>query len=79
MSLSIVKHSKLQGLGFKGWFFGRNLIDAANLAALAALLSYRRPECTVGGDDGQQIIVHPPEVITTELIHNSFLTVTNFE
>lgn len=39
-----------------------NLVDAANLAALAALLSYRRPECTVGGDDGQQIIVHPPEV-----------------
>lgn len=37
-------------------------MDAANLAALAALLSYRRPECTVGGDDGQQIIVHPPEV-----------------
>lgn len=40
----------------------RNLIDAANLAALAALLSYRRPECTVGGDDGQEIVVHPPEV-----------------
>ena len=40
----------------------RNLIDAANLAALAALLSYKRPECTVGGDDGQEIIVHPPEV-----------------
>ncbi|KAG0610823.1 hypothetical protein M758_7G094400 [Ceratodon purpureus] len=39
-----------------------NLVDAANLAALAALLSYRRPECTVGGEDGQQVIVHPPEV-----------------
>ncbi|CAM6078229.1 unnamed protein product [Sphagnum tenellum] len=41
---------------------GRNLIDAANLVALAALLSFRRPECTLGGPDGQDIIVHPPEV-----------------
>jgi len=41
---------------------GGNLIDAANLAALAALLSFRRPECTLGGPDGQDIIVHPPEV-----------------
>ena len=40
----------------------RNLIDAANIAALAALSTYRRPECTVGGDDGQQVIVHDPEV-----------------
>ncbi|CAK9201390.1 unnamed protein product, partial [Sphagnum troendelagicum] len=39
-----------------------NLIDAANLVALAALLSFRRPECTLGGPDGQDIIVHPPEV-----------------
>ncbi|XP_039844532.1 exosome complex component RRP45A-like isoform X5 [Panicum virgatum] len=41
---------------------GGNLIDAANIAALAALSTFRRPECTVGGDDGQQVIVHDPEV-----------------
>eukprot|EP00897_Mesotaenium_endlicherianum_P003395 jgi/Mesen1/3083/ME000183S02134 len=41
---------------------GGNLVDAANLAALAALLSFRRPECSVGGDDGQTVTVHPPEV-----------------
>ncbi|KAK1269107.1 hypothetical protein QJS04_geneDACA006771 [Acorus gramineus] len=40
----------------------RNLIDAANIAALAALLTFRRPECTVEGEDGQDVIVHPPEV-----------------
>ncbi|KDP43305.1 hypothetical protein JCGZ_24226 [Jatropha curcas] len=40
---------------------GGNLVDAANIAALAALLTFRRPECTLGGDDGQQVIVHPPE------------------
>ncbi|KAG5253825.1 protein RRP45A [Salix suchowensis] len=40
---------------------GGNLIDAANIAALAALLTFRRPECTLGGDDGQEVIVHPPE------------------
>ena len=40
----------------------RNLVDAANVAALAALLSFRRPECTIGGPGGQDIIVHPPEV-----------------
>lgn len=40
----------------------RNLVDAANVAALAALLTFRRPECTVGGEDGQEVIVHPPEV-----------------
>ncbi|CAN6251868.1 unnamed protein product [Urochloa humidicola] len=41
---------------------GGNLIDAANIAALASLSTFRRPECTVGGDDGQQVIVHDPEV-----------------
>lgn len=41
---------------------GGNLIDAANIAALAALSTFRRPECTVGGDDGQQVTVHDPEV-----------------
>ncbi|KAM3228438.1 hypothetical protein ACQJBY_059850 [Aegilops geniculata] len=39
-----------------------NLIDAANIAALAALSTFRRPECTVGGDDGQQVTVHDSEV-----------------
>lgn len=41
---------------------GGNLIDAANIAALAALLTFRRPECTVGGENGQDVIVHDPEV-----------------
>uniref|UniRef100_A0A453SW34 Exoribonuclease phosphorolytic domain-containing protein n=1 Tax=Aegilops tauschii subsp. strangulata TaxID=200361 RepID=A0A453SW34_AEGTS len=41
----------------------RNLTDAANIAALAALSTFRRPECTVGGDDGQQVTVHDPEVM----------------
>ncbi|CAM0945707.1 unnamed protein product [Alopecurus aequalis] len=41
---------------------GGNLIDAANIAALAALCTFRRPECTVGGDDGQQVTIHDPEV-----------------
>ncbi|KAF0932215.1 hypothetical protein E2562_008738 [Oryza meyeriana var. granulata] len=41
---------------------GGNLIDAANIAALAALSTFRRPECSVGGEDGQQVTVHDPEV-----------------
>lgn len=41
---------------------GGNLVDAANIAALAALLTFRRPECTLGGEDGQEVTVHPPEV-----------------
>uniref|UniRef100_A0A0D9VGY4 Protein ECERIFERUM 7 n=1 Tax=Leersia perrieri TaxID=77586 RepID=A0A0D9VGY4_9ORYZ len=41
---------------------GGNLIDAANIAALAALSTFRRPECTVGGEDGQQVTIHDPEV-----------------
>ncbi|TVU05964.1 hypothetical protein EJB05_49150 [Eragrostis curvula] len=41
---------------------GGNLIDAANIAALAALSSFRRPECTIGGEDGQQVTVHDPKV-----------------
>jgi exosome complex component RRP45 len=36
----------------------RTLIDAANIAALAALCTFRRPKCTVGGDNGQQVTVH---------------------
>lgn len=38
-----------------------NLVDAANIAALAALSTFRRPECTLGGEDGQEVIIHPPE------------------
>ncbi|XP_051204003.1 exosome complex component RRP45B-like [Lolium perenne] len=41
---------------------GGNLIDAANIAALTALSTFRRPECTVGGDDGQQLTIHDPDV-----------------
>ncbi|OMO81779.1 hypothetical protein CCACVL1_12223 [Corchorus capsularis] len=41
---------------------GGNLVDAANIAALAALLTFRRPECSLGGEDGQEVIVHPPEI-----------------
>lgn len=41
---------------------GGNLVDAANVAALAALMTFRRPECTLGGEDGQEVVVHPPEV-----------------
>ncbi|CAK8530895.1 unnamed protein product [Lathyrus sativus] len=39
-----------------------NLVDAANIAALASLMTFRRPECSLGGEDGQQVVVHPPEV-----------------
>ncbi|XP_010667892.1 exosome complex component RRP45B isoform X2 [Beta vulgaris subsp. vulgaris] len=42
---------------------GGNLVDAANVAALAALLTFKRPECSLGGEDGQELTVHPPEVI----------------
>ncbi|MQL88319.1 hypothetical protein Taro_020868 [Colocasia esculenta] len=41
---------------------GGNLIDAANIAALAALLTFRRPECSIGGD-GQEVITYPPECL----------------
>ncbi|CAL5437936.1 unnamed protein product [Camellia sinensis] len=41
---------------------GGNLVDAANIAALAALMTFRRPECTLGGEDGQEVIIHQPEV-----------------
>ncbi|XP_073292402.1 exosome complex component RRP45A-like isoform X3 [Primulina huaijiensis] len=41
---------------------GGNLVDAANIAALVALLTFRRPECTVGGDNDQEVIIHSPEV-----------------
>ncbi|CAI5508646.1 unnamed protein product [Closterium sp. Naga37s-1] len=38
-----------------------NLVDACCLAAVAALLAFRRPEVTVGGDDGMQVVVHSVE------------------
>ncbi|CAM8910229.1 unnamed protein product [Rhodiola kirilowii] len=41
---------------------GGNLLDASNIAALAALTTFWRPDCTLGGDDGQEVIVHPPEI-----------------
>ncbi|XP_028062098.1 exosome complex component RRP45A-like [Camellia sinensis] len=41
---------------------GGNLVDTANIAALAALMTFRRPECTLGGEDGQEVIIHQPEV-----------------
>lgn len=47
---------------FSVFVLNRNLVDAANIAALAALLTFRRSECTLGGEDGQEVIVHPPEV-----------------
>lgn len=40
----------------------RNLVDAANIAALAALSTFWRPEFTLGGEGGQEVIIHPPEV-----------------
>ncbi|KAG6492041.1 hypothetical protein ZIOFF_046991 [Zingiber officinale] len=40
---------------------GGNLIDAANIAALASLLTFRRPECTLGGDDNHELIIHDIE------------------
>ncbi|XP_031121397.1 exosome complex component RRP45A-like [Ipomoea triloba] len=57
---------------------GGNLVDAANIAALAALSTFRRPECTLGGEDGPEVIMHPPEV--TEplplIIHHMPIAVT---
>lgn len=39
-----------------------NLVGAAGLAALAALLAFRRPDVSLGGGDtGQAVTVHPPE------------------
>ncbi|CAM6093677.1 unnamed protein product [Calypogeia fissa] len=57
---------------------GGNLVDVANIAALAALMSYRRPECTVGGHNGQEVTVHPPEVRepVSLIIHHLPIAVT---
>ncbi|XP_060960738.1 exosome complex component RRP45B-like [Cannabis sativa] len=54
---------------------GRNLVDTANIAALAALMTFRRPECSLGGDDGQEVIVHPPEVCILEF----FVELVNYQ
>lgn len=54
-------------IGISVFHVNRNLVDAANIAALAALLTFRRPECTLGGEDGQEVIVHPPEVCSVYL------------
>ncbi|CAN7062305.1 unnamed protein product [Brassica oleracea var. botrytis] len=40
---------------------GGNLVDAANIAALAALMTFRRPDCTVGGENNQEVIIHSLE------------------
>ncbi|KAF8053418.1 hypothetical protein N665_1417s0015 [Sinapis alba] len=40
---------------------GGNLVDAANIAALAALMTFRRPECTVGGENNQEVTIHSLE------------------
>ena len=37
-----------------------NIVDAASIAAVAALADFRRPEVTVAG--GQEITVHDPKV-----------------
>ncbi|WOL00913.1 exosome complex component RRP45A-like [Canna indica] len=57
---------------------GGNLVDAANIAALAALLTFRRPECTVGGENGQDVIIHDPEVMEPLplIIHHLPIAVT---
>ncbi|KAL2897388.1 Exosome complex component RRP45B [Bienertia sinuspersici] len=55
-----------------------NLLDAANIAALAALMTFRRPECSLGGVDGQEVIVHPPEVQEPQplIVHHLPIAVT---
>ncbi|XWS28321.1 hypothetical protein CRYUN_Cryun25bG0058300 [Craigia yunnanensis] len=55
----LIVHIQFQLIYFCG---NKNLVDAANIAALAALLTFRRPECSLGGEDGQEVIVHPPEI-----------------
>ncbi|GLI69262.1 hypothetical protein VaNZ11_013844, partial [Volvox africanus] len=41
---------------------GGNVLDAAFLSALSALMAFRKPEVEVGGESGTEIMVHPPEV-----------------
>ncbi|XP_078434769.1 exosome complex component RRP45A-like isoform X2 [Wolffia australiana] len=40
---------------------GGNLIDAANIAVLAALMTFRRPDCSIEGVDDLRVTIHPPE------------------
>ena len=41
---------------------GGALLDACSVAVLCGLLSFRHPDVTVGGESGQEVIVHPPHV-----------------
>ncbi|GFR41126.1 hypothetical protein Agub_g1774 [Astrephomene gubernaculifera] len=41
---------------------GGNLLDACCLAALAALLAFRKPEVELGGEGGTELRVLPPEL-----------------
>jgi exosome complex component RRP45 len=41
---------------------GGALLDACSVSVLCALLSFRHPDVTVGGQSGQEVIVHPPHV-----------------
>ncbi|THG17680.1 hypothetical protein TEA_026214 [Camellia sinensis var. sinensis] len=61
---------------------GGNLVDTANIAALAALMTFRRPECTLGGEDGQEvreplplIIHHLPIAVTFGFFGNDNIVV----
>lgn len=39
-----------------------NLVDAACLSALAALLAFRKPQVSIdGGASGCEVVIHPPE------------------
>ncbi|EOA26168.1 hypothetical protein CARUB_v10019606mg, partial [Capsella rubella] len=48
---------------------GGNLVDASNIPALPALVTFRRPVCTVG-ENGQEVIIHPPERMTVTVNAN---------
>ncbi|KAK3234918.1 hypothetical protein CYMTET_54850, partial [Cymbomonas tetramitiformis] len=41
---------------------GGALLDTASMAVLAALVSMRVPDVSIGGETGQEVIVHPPQV-----------------
>ncbi|XVF30481.1 hypothetical protein REPUB_Repub16aG0061700 [Reevesia pubescens] len=57
---------------------GGNLVDAANIAALAALMTFRRPECSLGVEDGQEVTIHPPEMKDPVplIVHHLPITIT---
>ncbi|CAN1319012.1 Exosome complex component RRP45B [Linum perenne] len=52
---------------------GGNLVDAANIAALAALLTFRRPECSLSGENGQEVVVKEPLPL---IVHHIPIAVT---